>query len=435
LNNRTRLEKSSDSDFKEYCQFLKDLFNEVKLTNKSLALKLGFDLFSEYFEKKKFEDCIPLLTEMKKLLKKELLKGASFKNGIDYYLAINSRLGYIGVLLDDKKVINSAIKKIKKTLDIIKFDKSEKLVNMTKSYNFVLAILKISLDKKAEYDMKSLTYDFQKSLLPDLNSKSPLSYLINNSNRNDIIINFKVVNNMNTQIANTAKAILSNCVSELNKKGDHNSTFLTFLVAVYDKVFCNAQSYISDTNEKMRQYYKTKIIEYSNGALNLIYKYYDSEPLLNTKFAKTLIINILSAYAHIFIYEKNFDSLRKLINTIDDLKKNLRIEETLPAFALVNKIKGDLWFYKKDYNACLLYYEKATELFESKNPKIAPMMFNLAYAYFLTGNKVKAKGYLNRCISEYNNLSMEKDIFGFMPDIKSIKEKLNSAQKLLEQLS
>lgn len=192
---------------------------------------------------------------------------------------------------------------------------------MTKSYNFVLAILKISLDKKAEYDMKSLTYDFQKSLLPDLNSKSPLSYLINNSNRNDIIINFKVVNNMNTQIANTAKAILSNCVSELNKKGDHNSTFLTFLVAVYDKVFCNAQSYISDTNEKMRQYYKTKIIEYSNGALNLIYKYYDSEPLLNTKFAKTLIINILSAYAHIFIYEKNFDSLRKLINTIDDLKK------------------------------------------------------------------------------------------------------------------
>lgn len=218
LNNRTRLEKSSDSDFKEYCQFLKDLFNEVKLTNKSLALKLGFDLFSEYFEKKKFEDCIPLLTEMKKLLKKELLKGASFKNGIDYYLAINSRLGYIGVLLDDKKVINSAIKKIKKTLDIIKFDKSEKLVNMTKSYNFVLAILKISLDKKAEYDMKSLTYDFQKSLLPDLNSKSPLSYLINNSNRNDIIINFKVVNNMNTQIANTAKAILSNCVSELNKK-------------------------------------------------------------------------------------------------------------------------------------------------------------------------------------------------------------------------
>jgi tetratricopeptide (TPR) repeat protein len=435
LNNRTRLEKSSDSDFKEYCQFLKDLFNEVKSTNITLTLKLGFDLFLEYFEKKKFEECIPLLTEMKKLLKKELLKGATFKNGIDYYLAISSRLGYIGVLLDDKKVINSAIKKIKKTLDMIKFDKSEKLVNMTKSYNFVLAILKISLDKKSEYDMKTLTYEFQKSLLPDLHNKSSSSYLINNSNRDDIIINFKVVNNMNREISNTAKNILNNCVNELNKKGEHNSIFLTFLVAVHDKVYCNAQSYISDTNENMRKYYKTKICEYGNGALNLIYKYYDSEPLLNTKFAKTLLINIFSAYAHIFIYEKNFDALRKLINTIDDLKKNLKIEETLPAFALVNKIKGDLWFYKKDYNASVLYYEKALELFESKSPKIAPMMFNLAYAYFLTGNKMKAKEYLNRCISEYNNLSMEKDIFGFIPDIESIKEKINSAQKLLEQLS
>jgi tetratricopeptide (TPR) repeat protein len=298
-----------------------------------------------------------------------------------------------------------------------------------------LAILKISLDKKSEYDMKTLTYEFQKSLLPDLHNKSSSSYLINNSNRDDIIINFKVVNNMNRQIANTAKTILNNCVAELNKKGDHNSTFLTFLVAVHDKIYCNAQSYISDSNEKMRKYYKTKIVEYGMGTLNLIYKYLDNEPLLNTKYVKTLILNIFSAYAHVYIYEKDFDQLRKLINSLDDLKKKLNIEETLPAFALVNKIKGDLWFYKKDYNAVVLYYEKALSLFESKSPKLAPMMFNLAYAYFLTGNKVKAKEYLNRCINEYNNLSMEKDIFGFMPDIKSIKEKLNSAQKLLEQLS
>ena len=435
LNNRTRSEKSSDSDYKEYCQFLKDLFNEVKLTNKILALKLGFDLCWEYFEKKKFEECIPLLVEMKKLLKKELLKGATFKNGIDYYLAIISRLGYIGVLLDDKKIINSAIKKIKKTLDIIKFDKSEKLMNMTKSYNFVLAILKIALDKKTEYDMKTLTYEFQKSLLPDLNSKSPLTYLVNNSNRNDIIINFKVVNNMNREIGNTARNILNNCVSELNKLGEHGSTFLTFLVAVHDKVYCNAQSYISDLNEKMRKYYKSKIIEYAMGTFNLIYKYCDNEPLLNTNFAKTMIINIFSANAHIYIYEKDFEQLKKLINSMDDLKKHLKIDETLPAYALVNKVKGDMWFYKQDYNAVLLYYEKALKYIENNNIKIAPMMFNLATAYFLTGNKTKAKEYLNKCISEYNNLSMEKDIFGFMPDIKSIKEKLDLAQKLLEQLS
>ena len=97
LYNRIRLEKSFGYDFKEHCQFLKDLFNEVKFTNKILALRLGFDLLSVYFEKKKFEDSIPILIEM------DSLKGTTL-NGIDYYLAINSRLGYIGVLLDELKV-------------------------------------------------------------------------------------------------------------------------------------------------------------------------------------------------------------------------------------------------------------------------------------------------------------------------------------------
>ena len=121
-----------------------------------------------------------------------------------------------------------------------------------------------------------------------------------------------------------------------------------------------------------------------------------------------------------------------LIKSMDDLKKKLNIEETFPAFALINKIKGDFWLDRKDYKAVVLYYEKAIALFDNKSPKFAPMMFNLGYAYFLTGNKMKAKEYLNRCINEYNNLSMENDIFGFMPDIK---EKLDSVQKLLKLLS
>ena len=116
--------KTSKAEYNEYYQFLKDLYDEVKTANKTLAIRLGFDLFSAYFEGKNYDKCIPLLVEMKKLLKKELLKGTTMKNGIDYYLAIASRLGYVGILLDNKKAINSALKKIKKTLDIIKYDKN-----------------------------------------------------------------------------------------------------------------------------------------------------------------------------------------------------------------------------------------------------------------------------------------------------------------------
>ena len=55
------------------------------------------------------------------------------KNGIDYYLAIASRLGYMGILLDNQNAINSAINKIRKTLDIIKNDKNnDKLMKIVK---------------------------------------------------------------------------------------------------------------------------------------------------------------------------------------------------------------------------------------------------------------------------------------------------------------
>ena len=182
------------SEIIEYCQFLRDLYDEVKIINKSLALKLGFDLFNAYFEEKKFNNCIPLLTEMKKSLKKELLKGTPIQNAIDYYLGISSRLGYIGILLDDKKSINSAIKKIRKILNIIKNDKnSQKLIQLTKAYTFALAIFEVLLYKKTEFDLEILAKEFKNSFLPDLENRSPISYFVNEQNRENIILDFHII--------------------------------------------------------------------------------------------------------------------------------------------------------------------------------------------------------------------------------------------------
>ena len=43
--------------------------------------------------------------------------------------------------------------------------------------------------------------------------------------------------------------------------------------------------------------------------------------------------------------------------------------------------------------------------------------------------------YLNRCINEYNNVIMQKNIYGFTPDVGSINNKIYNAKKLLDQLS
>ena len=416
--------KTSKAAYTEYYQFLKDLFDQVKFVNKTLAIRLGLDLFSAYFEGKSYSETIPLLIEMKKLLKKELLKGSTIKDGIDYYLAISSRLGYMGILLDNKNAINSAIKKIKKTLEIIKNDKNEKLKQMFLTYSFVLAMLEIGLNKKTNFDLKTLAFDFQRSFIPDLGSKSHLNYIINEENKDGIILDFKIINSMNSEIANCAKSILNKCVSELQNKTYQISTFLNFILAVHDKIYCNAESYISDPNEKMRNYYKMKLVDYAKGAYNFIYKLLDEEPLLYTEFVKTLIIDIFSANAHIYIYDKNYEELRILINTMDDLKKKLKIEESTPAFALVNKVKGDFWFHKMDYKAAILYYEKCLNLLEKNNIKIPPILFNIGCSFFFLGDKNKAKQYLNRCISEYNNIFMEKNDFGYTFNKEIINKKL-----------
>lgn len=427
--------KTSKAAYTEYYQFLKDLFDQVKFVNKTLAIRLGLDLFSAYFEGKSYSETIPLLIEMKKLLKKELLKGSTIKDGIDYYLAISSRLGYMGILLDNKNAINSAIKKIKKTLEIIKNDKNEKLKQMFLTYSFVLSMLEIGLNKKTNFDLKTLAFDFQRSFIPDLGSKSHLNYIINEENKDGIILDFKIINSMNSEIANCAKSILNKCVSELQNKTYQISTFLNFILAVHDKIYCNAESYISDPNEKMRNYYKMKLVDYAKGAYNFIYKLLDEEPLLYTEFVKTLIIDIFSANAHIYIYDKNYEELRILINTMDDLKKKLKIEESTPAFALVNKVKGDFWFHKVDYKAAILYYEKCLNLLEKNNIKIPPILFNIGCSFFFLGDKNKAKQYLNRYISEYNNIFMEKNDFGYTFHKEVINKKIVETKRLLAYLS
>ena len=428
--------KNTIADNHEYWQFLRDLFNEVKKDNKMLALKLGFDLFSSYLQGKNYRDCIPLLVEMKSLLKKELLKGTTMKNGIDYYLGISSRMGFVGILLDNHKAINSAIKKIKKTLELIKYDKNnEKLKGLYTAYTFVLSILEIGLTKRTNFNLMTLANDFQTTFLPNVISGEPLNYLINEENKNDIIIDFKIINNMNSEIVTSAKNILNNSLNAISKKNYSNSIFLTFIMAVHDKINRYCQSYITDKNEKMRKFYKSKIKDYHEGAINIVFKILDDEPLLNTRFVKSIIIDIYSAYSHVFLYEKNYNQIKTIINNFDDLKKKISIEDNLPALALMHKVKGDFWFYNKDYNAAILYYENSLNLFEKNNPKIPAVLFNTGCAYFFEKNKEKAKEYLNKCISEYNNVILQKDIYGFTPDIENINKKIYGAKILLNQLS
>ena len=335
--------------------------------------------------------------------------------------------------------MNSAIKKIRKTLDIIKYDKNnEKLKQLVKVYSLVLAILEVGLTKRTNYDLLYLASDFQNNFIPKFDSNMHLSYIINEQNKDNIIVDLKIINNMNEELTKSAKNILTKNVTEIQKNNYSNTLFYTFIMAVHDKINRYANSFITDTNEKMRKFYKSKIKDYHDGAMNIINMFLENDSndsIIYTKYIKNIIIDIISAYAHILIYEKNMNQIKFTIIEIDKLKSKIKFEENLPSYALVNKIKGDFWFLNKDYKSANNYYERALNLFEKDNPKVAPVLFNNGCVYFFMGNKPKAIEYLNRSINEYNNLIMQKNLYGFTPDKNSINEKINKAKNLLNQLS
>ena len=317
----------------ENIQFLEDLFTNMSSLNKVISLKLGFELFSAYIEYKEYNKCIKHLLMMKKILKKDILRGSSLKNGIDYYLAIASRIGYIGVLLNDKVLIEKAIKKIKKALELIGKNTDDKKINdLFQAYKFVISILEICLNQKTENNILLLSKEFKRILLPDLKSNAYHNDIVNKDNKESIIINFKIIDNeYQNDIHNCSKSILEKSYKELKERKNVDTTnFIIFLSAYHDKIYRYSERYIApkkengNKNTNANNDYAAKIKKKFLIVEDIIEKYID-DPFLQTEYAKILIIEIYSAYANILFEEKDDNNLQKIIkNIMDDQKSNLR---------------------------------------------------------------------------------------------------------------
>ena len=176
-------------------KFLEFLYSDISESNKVLSIKIGFELFSAYLEVKEYNKCMLLILKMNKSIKKDLLKGSSIKNGIYNFLAIANRIGYIGVLLNNKKVIEKAIKKIKKVFRMIGNDiNDQKLLKLFQAHKFSLAILQICLNQKSENNISEISNEFKKMFLPDLKKYAIQNDIIDINNRDNIIINLEIIN-------------------------------------------------------------------------------------------------------------------------------------------------------------------------------------------------------------------------------------------------
>ena len=433
-------EKKSKADFNEYIQFLKTFFEEVKSLNKTLSLKIGFELFSIYIEGKEFNEGFGLLLQMKKMLKIILLNGVAMEYGIDYYLAIASRIGYMGIILNDKILILKAIKKIKKGLKMLAKENNSKTNELFKAYRFLSANLEIWLTQEIKYDMKSMASDFKETFLPDLKSNAYKNYIINENNKESIIMNFKIIDKTNLDFPYYSQNIKDKCKKDLNyNKNLTNTNFILLLSFYHDKIFINSEKYITNTNTVEKKDAAKEIIESFKQASLLINEYID-EPFLQIPFVKILVINIYSSYAYLLLQLKDFDKLKGIIfDMMDNAKSNLRsklkINEKIPSYGLWLKIKGDYYLHLKHYDAAIESYKNAINILDKKHPKMPMILFNCGCAYYFNKDKNKALDYLNKSIVELSSIQPNNNYFGFVEDLETIKTKINVAKNLVEILS
>ena len=429
-------------DIRQTRIFLKELYERTRNENQFLSIQIGFELYDIYLKESKYEECINILLNMRAILKKRLLSGTKMNSAIDLYLAIVNRLGYIGILTNNKASIENSIKKITKSLVMFsRFNESnrDKNIIFKNAYSFLLTILKINNKEKAEKS-KEIAANFKSYFLPDLKSaksdKFNNQFIINESNFYDCIVNLDIINNMDydTDLF-WKKEIFSPLLKTVNQKNPlQHKEVLTFILSVHSQINRYTESYLTDG---FNNSYKNKIIDLSEKTLDYVKTYCSDEVLFQTQFIKGALINIISAYAHIMLYNKDFDKMKNVVRLIDDLNITLKFNESTPSYELIYKIKGDFWLFGgfKDIKASLLSYEKVLKLLPDNHPKRPIILFNLGYCYFLNDNKIMAMEYLGRCINEFNVVEMNHINCDFYYRPNAISKKINVAERMTSLLS
>ena len=422
--------------------FLKELYDRTKNENQFLAIKIGFELYDIYLKDNKYSDCNDILINMRNILKKRLLTGIKMDNAIDFYLSIISRLGYIGVLTNNKGSIENSIKKLKKSVEMFnKFNEEnkEKSLILKNAYSFLLTILKINNNELVE-KQKEIAANFKSVFLPNLKTvlenQFKGQFIINDSNFFDCVVNLNIINNMEYDTETfLKKEIYLPMLKTVNQNNPLQHKYvMTFIVNVHNQINHFTESYCTDFNKDT---YKKRIVELTETTMSYLRNYGIDQAICQTQFIKGILINIFSAYSHVLLYSKDFSKLKQLIKFIDDLNKSLKFNENTPSYELLCKIKGDFWLFGgfRDIKASLTFYEKAAKILKNSHPKKPIIFFNMGYCHYLNDDKKKAVDYLGRCINEFTNMEQNKSPFDFYYRPNVINDKLKIAKKIINLLT
>ena len=292
-------------------------------------------------------------------------------------------------------------------------------------------------------DKKKIAANFKSLFLPDLkNSKAKKfggKFIVNKSNFYDCVVNLVTINEIDYEVESYWNSEIYKPLMDTVTKNNplQQNLIMAFVLSVHFKVKNFCQSYCQAETDVERMKYKNNIVDLAQRLLYYIKNYGIDEILFRTQFIKGSVLDILSAYAHVLIYNKEFNKLKGLVQTIDSMEKMYGINENTPSYELICKIKGDYWLFSsyKDPKASLMQYERCYKILRSFHPKKPIILFNIAYCHFVNNDKKNALEYLNRCVHEFNNISQNNIAPDFYYRPNAINNKILLAKKMIDILN
>ena len=107
------LELGGVPKLQENSSLLKDIYDRTINENPFLALKIGFLIFHNSYNRNQYEECVQILEQMLNILKQYENQGVPQKKMSRFYLSIYCRFGIIGLILTNKNYISMAIEGMK----------------------------------------------------------------------------------------------------------------------------------------------------------------------------------------------------------------------------------------------------------------------------------------------------------------------------------
>ena len=429
----------------ENYNLLRDIYSRTINENPFLALKIGFYIFNNSYNRNQYEECIEILNQMNNILKGYENQGITNKKISRFYLAIYCRYGLIGLILMNIKYINIALEGMNNQLLLLQNDlNSKKVRNIFKAYTFSLNLLRLNsgifVDKPKQIGDNFMKDIFEQNINSNNNTniQQEENFCINKEIKEQSKINYNAINNnMNIKINEEAHKLVEEYLSRINKPNKNfttNDTIFTFVIGVHDKVRYLIEQYLTDKNTQNEAGYKNQIINDCEIFWNFINAYIDKFPLLRSNFIKSIIIKIFSSCSHVYFINKDFNKINQIMNYFDKLSNNLNINEKTSSYELVLKVKGDFCFYQNDYNNAISFYTSSVQLMNNKNPKKAIIFFNLGVLYYYNNDKVRSIENFKNAAASFKLSEDEKYSFEFHKRNNMITKKINLTNALINKI-